>query len=200
MCRFPRRSVQDAARQIGPTEPAQVGPDVAQVKQQLAQALIQQPIQHAGQQADFTPILQALGQLKQAREQQQAEQQTAPMVGPGLPQKPLPSTPNLPGNVLAFLSSLGKQYGVPVTSTTEGQHAPHSYHYQGRAEDYGGHDYAKLAQLYAYALAHPKQFKEAFYTGPGAKPYYVKNGQELPIGQLDPGLRRQHANHVHLAR
>lgn len=104
-----------------------------------------------------------------------------------------------PGSSYKTLLPLAKRYGLTVTSTTSGNHVRGSYHYQGRAADIAG-DPRREAALLRYALSHPRQFVEAFYTGPGAAPYYVKNGRVYPIAQLDRSVRDNHHDHVHLAR
>lgn len=100
--------------------------------------------------------------------------------------------PKLSGNgsTLSQLEPLAHEYGLTITSTTGGKHVANSYHYQGRAVDYAG-DPARMASLMRYALAHPHQFKEAFYDPVGM---YVKNGK------VYRGSIGGHNDHVHLAR
>jgi hypothetical protein len=88
---------------------------------------------------------------------------------------------------------------VQVTSTTSGNHVKNSYHYRGRAVDFGG-DPHRMAALQRQALKHPEQFTELFYTGPGAAPYFIKDGKLRPLSELDPSVAANHRNHVHAAR
>ncbi len=94
------------------------------------------------------------------------------------------------GNPLSFLKGLAGEYGLTVTSTTEGTHVPGSYHYKKRAVDYGG-DSARMMRLMQYALKHPGEFREAFYDPAGV---YIKNGK------VYRGSIGGHSDHVHLAR
>jgi phage-related protein len=80
--------------------------------------------------------------------------------------------------------------GVPftVSSTTGGQHAPGSYHYDGRAVDLVGPD---LDAIFKAFLPIAGQLKELFYTPEG---YSIKNGlRTSPIAAAD------HFDHVHAA-
>lgn len=94
------------------------------------------------------------------------------------------------GSTLSQLEPLAHQFGLKITSTTGGKHVPNSYHYQGRAVDFSG-DPAREMSLMHYALAHPHQFKEAFFDPAG---YYVKDGR------VYRGAIGGHNDHVHLAR
>jgi hypothetical protein len=77
------------------------------------------------------------------------------------------------------------QLGLRVTSTTGGRHAPHSYHYQGRAADFGGSP-AAMRQFYReMAGTNPT---ELFYDPAGG----IKHGRNI-------GAIGGHGNHVHLA-
>jgi peptidoglycan hydrolase-like protein with peptidoglycan-binding domain len=75
--------------------------------------------------------------------------------------------------------------GLRITSTTGGQHAPHSYHYLGRAVDVAGSP-ATMAKF--YDLMHNTRPTELFYDPRGG----VKNGQDI-------GAIGGHGDHVHVA-
>lgn len=78
-----------------------------------------------------------------------------------------------------------RQLGLHVNSTTGGQHAPRSYHYQGRAIDFGGSP-ASMRQFYReMSSTHPT---ELFYDPMGG----IKHGRQI-------GAIGGHGNHVHLA-
>lgn len=118
------------------------------------------------------------------------------------------STPHRPGKTppaptkgptYKWIEHFAAPFHLSVTATTNGTHAPHSYHYQGRAVDFAGAP-ENMAKLADYALQHPGQFKELFYTGPGHPNVFISDGKVLPLSQLDPALYREHENHVHLAR
>jgi hypothetical protein len=104
--------------------------------------------------------------------------------------------PHPHGATLGWLRNFVKPYRLTITSTTEGKHATHSYHYASRAIDVGGSHQQMLAVANA-ALKRPHDFTELFY---GGAPSFIKNGQVYPISQLDPALKAEHMNHVHLAR
>lgn len=114
--------------------------------------------------------------------------------------RPTPTAPpKVTGRTLPWLEHQAAPFGLTITSTTGGQHAPHSYHYQGRAVDLGGPP-ARMAAAANYALAHPGLFTEMFYTGPGHPNYFISGGKVLPLSQLDRNLYLEHENHVHWAR
>lgn len=167
--------------------------DTRQARAAFVQALIassQQTGQHRT--LDSAPILSALEGLRQAQQR--------PAAGVSSPANPVMGQgPSRGGPSLGFLTPLAHRFGLQVTSTTGGKHVSGSYHYRRRAEDYGG-DESRMAALQHYALTHPRQFAEVFYTGPGAAPYFVKNGKVYPISQLDRFDRDNHRDHVHLAR
>jgi hypothetical protein len=107
--------------------------------------------------------------------------------------------PKVTGPTLPWLEHQAAPFGLTVTSTTGGQHATHSYHYQGRAVDLGGPP-ARMAAAANYALAHPGLFTEMFYTGPGHPNYFISGGKVLPHVAARPDLYLEHENHVHWAR
>ncbi len=136
------------------------------------------------------------------------EQQKQPVKAPVRQAKPAPAPApknvRLPaarksGSTIRFLEHYAEPFGLTVTSTTGGKHARGSYHYRGRAVDFGG-DPTRMAALAKSALKHPQDFTELFYTGPGSPGFYIKNGKVFPNSQLDPKLFEEHTNHVHLAR
>lgn len=125
-----------------------------------------------------------------------------PKAGPVVPSSPAPAQPtplNVKGPTLGYIEHQAAPFGLTVTSTTGGKHAPGSYHYQGRAADFGGPT-AKMAALAKFALSHAGQWTEFIYTGPGNPGYSILNGRVIPNSQLDRGLYAEHTNHVHLAR
>lgn len=103
------------------------------------------------------------------------------------------------GKTINFLTAFAQPFGVQVTSTTHGNHVKGSYHYRGRAVDFGG-DPRRMAALAKAALQHPQDFAEMFYTGPGHPGAFIKNGQIIPLSQLDRSVYAHHTNHVHIAR
>jgi hypothetical protein len=85
---------------------------------------------------------------------------------------------------------LAKKFGLTVTSTTGGQHAPGSYHYSGKAVDVAGSPEASKRFFAAAQERYGSNILEMFYD---LNPYYIKNGQKVsgPFGG--------HADHVHIA-
>lgn len=79
-----------------------------------------------------------------------------------------------------------------ITATTGGTHAAGSYHYLGRAVDFGSNDPNNGPEKKAYLDLHRKfgnHFTELF----GPEPFYVKDGRRYR-GQF-PG----HGDHIHMA-
>lgn len=109
-----------------------------------------------------------------------------------------PKPPRIKGAGVKFLTQFAAPYGLTVTSTTSGNHVKNSYHYRGKAVDFGG-DPARLGALAEAALRNPQQFAEMFYSGPGNPGFYIKDGVVYPLDQLDPKVRDNHTTHVHLA-
>lgn len=103
------------------------------------------------------------------------------------------------GKTINFLAEFARPFGVQITSTTHGNHVRGSYHYRGRAVDFGG-DPQRMAALAHAALSHPQDFAEMFYTGPGHPGAFIKDGQVIPLSELDHSVYANHKNHVHLAR
>lgn len=86
---------------------------------------------------------------------------------------------------LKWAMKRAKKLGLWITSTTGGQHAPGSYHYQGRAFDCAGSASNMAAFYKATRWTNPT---ELFYDPLGG----VKYGQDIgPIGG--------HSDHVHIA-
>lgn len=108
-------------------------------------------------------------------------------------------TPAIRGKTVRYLEHFAAPYGVTITSTTTGGHVKGSYHYKGRAVDFGG-DSARLASLAAAALEHPQDFAEMFYTGPGNPGRFIKDGKVYANAKLDQSVAAHHHDHVHLAR
>src|SRR5512146_302856 len=126
-------------------------------------------------------------------------QSTRPPVRQALTKPGSGKTPRVTGKTVKFLEHFAAPYGLQITATTNGNHVKGSYHYKGRAVDFGGNP-ANMAQLMRTALSHPQDFTEAFYTGPGAPGYYIKNGRVYPNSALDRSVYNGHHDHVHLAR
>jgi hypothetical protein len=169
-------------------------PVVRDFRSQLAAALTgAQPT------GDYSQFYATLRQALQQRQPSNLPPEATP--GPTHPTSAPAPAPPAPGGggSLAFLSPLAEKFGLQTTSTTGGQHAPGSYHYQSRAEDFAGQP-TREAALATYAAQHPQQFVEMFYTGPGNPGVFIKNGRVYPNSQLDRGLAAEHTNHVHLAR
>jgi hypothetical protein len=89
-------------------------------------------------------------------------------------------------DLIAYLGNSGVPF--TVTSTTGGQHAEGSYHYQGRAVDFVG---PNMDAIFRAFLPIASSLKELFYTPEG---FSVKNGARTsPIAAAD------HYDHVHVA-
>lgn len=86
---------------------------------------------------------------------------------------------------LAYAKKYAVQIGLVITATTNGKHAPGSYHYLGRAIDVAG-SHKKMSQFYWQM----KKLKptELFYDPIGG----VKYGQDI-------GAIGGHSDHVHVA-
>ena len=78
-----------------------------------------------------------------------------------------------------------EELGLRITSTTGGKHAPHSYHYLGRAADVAG---APSAMRQFYREMSRTNPTELFYDPMGG----MKHGRNI-------GAIGGHANHVHVA-
>jgi hypothetical protein len=90
---------------------------------------------------------------------------------------------------------IGKQFGLSIdgsNQTTGGKHAPGSYHYSGRAVDFGDakNDPAKLRQLASWARKNSSRIKEFYYDPLG---WYIKDGKIIK------GSIGGHGDHVHIA-
>lgn len=141
-------------------------------------------------------------------------QLTTPLPAPVQPIAPTPTAPSATaapssafagkGSTIKQLESFASPFGLTVTATTNGQHAKNSYHYLGRAVDFGGplnqQGYKRMAALAESALQHPGDFKEVIYTGPGTTGYSILAGRVVPNSSLSKSLFQEHTNHVHLAR
>jgi hypothetical protein len=97
--------------------------------------------------------------------------------------------------VAALGDRLSSMFGLQVTSTTGGTHAPGSYHYLGLAEDLGGSEDA-MARASAYLMSSGtyRSLLEGIHK-PGLS---VKNGKTVP-SSFWGGVWDQHANHIHIA-
>ena len=89
------------------------------------------------------------------------------------------------GSQLGDAMSRAKGLGLRITSTTGGKHAPHSYHYRGRAFDAAGSSSA-MSQFYREMSA--TNPTELFYDPMGG----MKHGRSI-------GAIGGHNDHVHVA-
>ena len=89
------------------------------------------------------------------------------------------------GSQLSDGMARAKELGLRITSTTGGKHAPHSYHYLGRAFDAAGSKSAMTQFYREMAGTHPT---ELFYDPMGG----IKHGHNI-------GAIGGHGTHVHLA-
>ncbi|HWU91571.1 MAG TPA: hypothetical protein VN253_30095 [Kofleriaceae bacterium] len=89
------------------------------------------------------------------------------------------------GSQLSTAMARAKDLGLTITSTTGGKHAPHSYHYLGRAFDAAGSRSAMTEFYREMSGTHPT---ELFYDPMGG----IKNGRNI-------GAIGGHGTHVHLA-
>lgn len=90
---------------------------------------------------------------------------------------------------------IGSQFGLRIdgsNQTTGGRHAPGSYHYAGRAVDFGDakNSPEKLRALAAWARKNAPRIKEFFYDPLG---WYIKDGKIIK------GSIGGHGDHVHIA-
>lgn len=89
------------------------------------------------------------------------------------------------GAQLNSAMSRAHELGLRITATTNGKHAPHSYHYLGRAVDVAGSPRAMREFYREMSHTHPT---ELFYDPMGG----IKNGRQI-------GAIGGHGNHVHVA-
>lgn len=136
-----------------------------------------------------------LGIAMQRKQQQLAEEHfpNSPAKGSSPSVGPAPR-----GATDSYIEKFAAPYGLTVTSTTGGKHAEHSYHYQGRAVDFGG-DPSRMATLAQNALK-TGGWTELIYTGPGNPGYSILGGKVIPNTQLPKALYDEHTNHVHIAK
>lgn len=103
------------------------------------------------------------------------------------------------GRLQSAISGLGnklsKMFGLQVTSTTGGKHAPGSFHGQGLAEDLGGPGPAMArAVTYIKSSGIARSLLEGIHK-PGLS---IKNGKAVP-SSFWGGVWDEHANHIHIA-
>ena len=89
------------------------------------------------------------------------------------------------GSQLTQATARAQELGLRITSTTGGKHAPHSYHYLGRAVDVAGSRSAMTQFYREMAKTNPT---ELFYDPMGG----IKHGRNI-------GAIGGHGNHVHVA-
>lgn len=111
----------------------------------------------------------------------------------------------LPGNITnATKRVIGHAYDrfhLRVSATTNGTHAPDSYHYPGSPQNDGKHGsavdlYGSLEDMERFQrrqAARPSYFNELFGPIDGA---CAKDGERISISGA---LAEQHSNHVHVA-
>ena len=98
---------------------------------------------------------------------------------------PVGAAPRGNAERLQWAMHTAREMGLRITSTTGDRHAPHSYHYQGRAVDVAG-SAAQMARF--YDAMRPTNPTELFYDPRGG----VKHGRDIDaIGG--------HRDHVHVA-
>jgi hypothetical protein len=97
--------------------------------------------------------------------------------------------------VSRLANSLASRFGLQITSTTGGTHAPNSFHYQGLAADLGGSGEAmSRASSWLMSSGTYRSLLEGIHK-PGLS---VKDGAVVPSGFWG-GVWDQHANHIHVA-
>lgn len=89
------------------------------------------------------------------------------------------------GSQLTSAMNRATQLGLHITATTNGKHAPHSYHYIGRAVDVAGP--ASAMRKFYTEMSHTNP-TELFYDPMGG----MKHGKNI-------GAIGGHATHVHVA-
>jgi hypothetical protein len=111
-----------------------------------------------------------------------------------------------PGNITRACKRVivrGVNHGLVVTSTTDGQHAPTSWHRFGKAVDFGlrrdlvgtAEGRARMVKFQRFLVKRKRRFHEVF--GPD-NTLNVKNGRRITLPDGSP-LEDQHDNHVHAA-
>ena len=119
--------------------------------------------------------------------------------------------PPIPGRRIAACVKRAHGYGLVVTSTTDGQHAPGSYHGQKRAIDVGfsAKDLQRLppeirrAKLVSFQRREFNNFKRSpdsyrEIIGPDNN-MIVLRGAHCPLAE-GTRLEQQHDDHVHVSR
>lgn len=105
-----------------------------------------------------------------------------------------------PGNVTDAVKRVivrAHNAGLVVTSTTDGAHAPTSYHYKGGAVDLGELDGSPgdKVRFQRWLAARPGHFLEVFGPDNAAN---VKDGRVIQLAEGAP-LETNHDSHVHVA-
>lgn len=91
-------------------------------------------------------------------------------------------------STLDRILSVGKRFGLPVTSTTGGKHTQGSFHYASRAADFGlGAGGDALERWARQNAAHIKEF-------------YGPQGWHIENGRVIQGAYPDHGDHYHLAQ
>lgn len=107
-----------------------------------------------------------------------------------------------PGNItdevkrviaLAYKFADQRGYVCTVTATTNGTHAPTSYHYSGRAVDLIFATVAQMEEFMAFLVEHTPDGVADFLELFGPDDWYVKNGAK------QPGAFPDHGDHDHIA-
>jgi hypothetical protein len=98
--------------------------------------------------------------------------------------------------VASLAHRLEQMFGLVITSTTGGQHAPGSYHYQGLAADLGG---SSSAMTRAAEWIKSSGVYRSLLEGIHNPNLAVKNGRLFGGAGPFGGVWANHANHIHVA-
>lgn len=105
--------------------------------------------------------------------------------------------PPVKGRTLRKGIRIAARYGLVVTSTTGGTHAPGSYHYSGRAVDLASGSSRQMVRAQQAILKEIGAASILELFGPD-NAAWVKNGAQI-AGAEGSALEQQHDNHIHLA-
>lgn len=111
----------------------------------------------------------------------------------------VPGHPELKPAISRVVNTILDQWPqLVITSTTGGQHAEHSYHYQGRAADLGTEPFDqayqdRVGRWIASALT------SGLMEGIHNPTLSVKNGRSVPNSTWGAETWAAHLNHIHVA-